>query len=309
MSRIKKLVSLCYAVYQNAGSLEELYLRSRKAMEENFPDLESEFIFVNDGSSDGSLEKLVQIKREANDQRIKIINFSRNFGQGAASLAGMKLATGDAIISLAADLQDPPEQCVEMIREWLTGGQIVICYRRSYQAPWLTRLTSKIAYRILLPDSPHGGFDFVLLDRKPLDALLSLDERNRFFQHDILDLGFSVRFLPYDKLERIHGKSQWSLVKRWNYFLTGYLNSTYVPLRIFSLFGLLFSAGSVTYAGMIVYSWYMHRTPFEGWAPIMVLLLLVGGLVMIMLGIIGEYIWRIFDEVKRRPMYFIKDIL
>jgi glycosyltransferase involved in cell wall biosynthesis len=309
MTSPKKSVSLCYAVYQNAGSLEELYLRSRKAIAENFPDLEVEFVFVNDGSTDGSLEQLKKIKERSGDKRIKIVNFSRNFGQVAAVTAGCEHASGDAAIALAADLQDPPEQCVVMIKEWLAGNEIVVSYRNRHDTPWLKAVTSKIAYRILLPRSPKGGFDFVLLGRPALNALLSLKERNRFFQHDILWLGFSVKFVPYDKLARLEGKSQWSHIKRWNYFLTGYLNSTYLPLRLFSFVGLIFAVASLAYSAAIVYAYFEHKVPFEGWAPLMILLLLIGGLIMMMLGIMGEYIWRIFDEVKRRPAYLVKEIL
>ncbi len=305
---LRRKVSLCFPVYQNAGSLEELYQRSREAMETNFPEMEFEFIFVNDGSTDGSLEELLAIKKRTEDDRVKIINFSRNFGAQAACIAAWAHATGDAAIVLAADLQDPPEQCVEMVKEWEKGNDIVISYRKSHGTSALKRLTSKIAYSILLPQSPHGGFDFVLFDRKALDALLSLTERNRFFQHDVLSLGFPLKFIPYNKLARKVGKSQFGHLKRWNYFLTGYLNATYMPIRFFSFVGLLFALASATYTGMIVYAYFAKKTPFEGWAPIMVLLLLIGGLIMIMLGLIGEYVWRIFDEVKKRPQYFIKDI-
>jgi glycosyltransferase involved in cell wall biosynthesis len=308
MIRSKQLVSLCFAVYQNAGSLEELYLRSRKAMEENFPDLELEFVFVNDGSTDGSLEELRHIKAKHGDKRIKIVSFSRNFGQVAAVMGGFEHSSGDAAIALAADLQDPPEQCVAMVKEWLAGNEIVVSYRKTHESSWLKGATSRLAYRVLLPQSPEGGFDFVLLGRQALNALLSLKDRNRFFQHDILWIGFSLKFLPYEKRARKCGKSQWSHLKRWNYFLTGYLNSTYFPLRLFSFIGLLFAVAAVCYAAAIVFAFFKHSVPFEGWAPLMILLLLIGGLIMIMLGIIGEYLWRTFDEVKKRPTFIVKEI-
>jgi glycosyltransferase involved in cell wall biosynthesis len=304
-----KKISLCFPVYQNAGSLDELYLRSRRALEGNFRNFDFEFVFVNDGSADSSLQELIRIKTENNDDRIKIIDFSRNFGQVAAILAGWKFATGDAVINLAADLQDPPEQCVNMVKEWIAGNEIVISYRKSHKSSGFKNITSFLAYKILLPQSPRGGFDFVLFGRKSLEAMLSLQDCNRFFQHDVLWLGFSVKFIPYDKLERKVGRSQWGHLKRFNYFLTGYLNSTYLPLRIFSVIGLLFSISSVVYSLLIIYAYLHKQTPFAGWAPIMILLLMVGGLIMIMLGIIGEYLWRIFEEVKRRPKFLINEII
>jgi dolichol-phosphate mannosyltransferase len=307
MSRIKKVVSLCYAVYQNAGSLEELYLRSRKAMEENFAELEVEFVFVNDGSTDGSLKELLALKSKHADDRIKIINFTRNFGQVAAILAGWAEAAGDAVINLAADLQDPPEQCVPMVREWLAGHDVVISYRRTHVSSELNKVTSKLAYRMLLPEIPDGGFDFTLLSRRAVQAMLQLRDRNRFYQHDVLWIGFDPVFLPYEKQERRKGRSQWGFLKRLNYFLTCYVNVSYTPLRLMALLGLAFAGAGVAYSFLIAYMFFQHRTPFEGWAPIMILLLIIGGLIMSMLGVIGEYLWRIFDEAKARPSYLVKE--
>jgi glycosyltransferase involved in cell wall biosynthesis len=304
-----KKVSLCYAVYQNAGSLEELYLRSRKAIEENFPDLEVEFIFVNDGSTDSSLEELKAIKSRNTDHRIKIISFARNFGQMAAILAGWRFATGDAVINLAADLQDPPEQCVPMIREWLGGKDIVISYRETHATSAINKVTSQIAYRIMIPEAPKGGFDFALLSRKALDAVLSIKDRNRFYQHDLLWVGFDRSFLPYQKSERKAGRSQYSFFKRFGNFMTGYINVSYTPLRAMTILGALFAAFGLIYAISIVHAYLIHAVPFEGWAPIMMFLLIIGGLIMAMLGIIGEYIWRIFDEVKARPTYIVKEVV
>lgn len=302
-----KKVSLCYAVYQNAGSLEELYLRSCQAMEHNFPDLDVEFLFVNDGSTDGSLEELRAIKAKHSDERIKIVSFSRNFGQVAAIQAGWAEATGDAVINLAADLQDPPEQCVPMIREWLGGRDVVISFRQSHVSSVVNKLTSKIAYRMLLPDVPDGGFDFTLLSRRAVDAMLKLTDRNRFYQHDVLWIGFNPVFIPYDKGERTKGRSQWNFLKRLNYFLTCYINVSYTPLRIMAMLGLLFAGAGVLYSLIIAWSYFRHQTPFQGWAPIMILLLVIGGLIMTMLGTIGEYLWRVFDESKRRPTYLIRE--
>jgi dolichol-phosphate mannosyltransferase len=303
-----KTISLCYAVYQNAGSLEELYLRSRNAIEENFPELECEFVFVNDGSTDGSLEELKAIKLHHADERIKIISFTRNFGQMAAIVAGWQHAAGDAAINLAADLQDPPEQCVPMIKEWLSGKNVVISYRDKHATSWFRILTSKIAYRTLLPHIPVGGFDFTLLSRRALEAMLKITERNRFYQYDVLWIGFSPVFIPYEKAPRKFGRSQYSFFERLAFFTMAYVNSSYSPLRLMATFGVFFALAGFSYAAVIVYAWLMHRTPFEGWAPIMVLMLVMGGFIMIMLGILGEYLWRVLDESKRRPFFLVKDV-
>jgi len=185
----------------------------------------------------------------------------------------------------------------------------VISFRKSHSSSLLNRITSKIAYRMLLPDVPDGGFDFTLLSRRAVDAILKLRDRNRFYQHDVLWIGFNPVFIPYDKVERVEGRSQWSFVKRLNYFLTCYVNVSYTPLRLMALLGAAFASSGLLYSLLIIYLYFMHRTPFEGWAPIMILLLIIGGSIMAMLGMIGEYLWRVFDETKRRPTYLIKERL
>lgn len=302
-------VSLCYAVYQNAETLPSLLQRSIAVMNENFPDLQHEYVFVDDGSTDASLRVLVDLKQQLGDDRIVIVSFTRNFGQVAAIAAGWEYATGDAVINLAADLQDPPEQCVPMIREWLSGADIVISYRRTHATTLLNRLTSRIAYRLLTKGVPDGGFDFTLLSRRALAHMLTLCDRNRFYQHDILWLGYAPVFLPYDKQERPSGRSAWSFVKRLNYFLTGYFNISYFPLRAMSFLGAFVSFLGFAYTGIIIYTYFVHSTPFQGWAPLMVVQLVIGGLLMMMLGTVGEYIWRIFAEVKARPRYLVRDVL
>lgn len=277
-------------------------------LEANFPQLDYEFIFVNDGSTDGSLEILKAIKSRHSDEHIKIVSFARNFGQMAAIMAGWRFASGDAVINLAADLQDPPEQCVSMIREWLGGKDIVISYRESHATTLINKITSYIAYRLMLPESPKGGFDFALLSRKALDAVLTIKDRNRFYQHDLLWVGFERAFLPYEKAERKAGSSQYNFLKRFGNFLTGYINVSYVPLRAMTILGGVFAAFGLVYGSSIIYAYFMHAVPFQGWAPIMMFLLIIGGLIMIMLGVIGEYIWRIFDEVKARPTYIVNEV-
>jgi len=301
-----KLVTICFAVYNNEGALGILYRKTVEQIEKHFPGLNFELLFINDGSKDGSLQELVSLKESTKDDRLKIISFSRNFGQMAAIVAGWREAKGDAVINMAADLQDPPEQCMEMIREWEAGSDVVISYRRSHKTSWLNRITSRAFYRALLPTVPAGGFDFTLLSRPAMDAVNSIKERNSFYQYDILWVGFKVKFIPYDKLERTIGKSQYNFLKRLGNFSTAFFNVSYLPLRAMSFIGMAFSIAGFVYAATIVYTYLMHATPFQGWAPIMILLLIIGGLIMLMLGILGEYIWRIFDEVKGRPTYLIQ---
>lgn len=301
------LISVCFAVYQNEGALTILYNRMVKVLELNFAHHNFELLFVNDGSKDNSLHELLELRKKTGDERIKIISFSRNFGQMAAILAGWHYAKGDAVINMAADLQDPPEQCIPMIQEWEKGSDIVISYRKTHGTSVINKLTSRIAYKLILPNGPTGGFDFALLGRNAMDAINSFKERNRFYQYDILWAGFNVKFIPYEKRDRTIGKSQYNFVRRFGNFMIAFISVSYLPLRLMTLLGFSFAFAGFIYSLAIVNAYFRHGTPFEGWAPIMILLLIIGGLIMVMLGVLGEYIWRIYDEVKHRPNYIIKE--
>tara|TARA_B110001452_G_C15240585_1_gene429539 strand:- start:201 stop:1115 length:915 start_codon:yes stop_codon:yes gene_type:complete len=299
------LISICFAVYENEGSLQPLYNKILSELSENFPDDDYELIFVNDGSKDNSLSVLKELNSK--DLNVKIISFSRNFGQMAAILAGWHYAKGDVVINMAADLQDPPSQCIKMLKEWKKGSDIVVSYRESHKTSLRKKMSSRLFYKLLLPNVPPGGFDFTLIDNKVLKYINNLKERNRFYQYDILWAGYNLKFIPYDKLERTIGKSQYTFLKRFNNFYSAFLNVSYLPLRVLSFIGLLVSISGFIYAINIVYAFYMHDTPFQGWAPIMIITLLLSGLMMLMLGVLGEYIWRILDEVKQRPHYLVNE--
>ena len=299
------LISICFAVYQNEGALTILHDKIVGELETNFPDDDYELIFVNDGSKDGSLKELKALR--AKNPKLKVISFSRNFGQMAAILAGWKYAQGDLVINMAADLQDPPEQCVKMIHEWKKGSEIVISYRQSHVTSFRKKVTSRLFYKLLLPNVPPGGFDFALLDKKVMQYINQLKERNRFYQYDILWAGYNVKFIPYDKVERTIGKSQYNFFKRFNNFYSAFLNVSYLPLRFLTVAGLLVAFSGLIYTISIVYAYFVNQTPFEGWAPLMILLLFLGGGIMLMLGILGEYIWRILDEIKERPHYLVQE--
>lgn len=304
-----KKISVVIPVYNNEGSLKILYDRLVSTIKGYNNAFTYELIFINDGSKDKSFSVLKTIQE--GDPSVVLINFSRNFGQMAGILAGWKYATGDAVINISADLQDPPEQIEKMLREWENNNEIVINYRESRDDEVSSALTSKLAYKLFrysLPNLPPGGFDYALLDRKAMDAINSITEKNRFYQGDILWIGFTIKYLPYIRQKREHGKSAYNFVKRFGNFMSAFLNVSYFPIRLMSFIGFLTATTGFIYSLTILFAYYFHKTPFQGWAPIMMILLIVGGLIMIMLGIIGEYIWRIYDEVKYKPNYIIKDI-
>lgn len=305
----KPLISFVIPVFRNEGSIKITWSKIVDLFKVKLIQLEVEFVLVNDGSDDGSWKEICSIA--ANDSRVKALSFSRNFGQVPAMIAGARHASGDAAVIMSADLQDPVELIDDMINAWHEGkSDIVICYRTDREDSVPAKITSAIFYRFMKianPKMPEGGFDFVLLDRKPLDVFASIDERNRFFQGDILWMGFNIKFLPYKRLKRKIGKSQWSFSKKLKYFIDGSLNTSYIPIRFMSMFGITTALIGFIYALFVVYARLINKVPFKGYAPIVILLLIIGGLIMIMLGIIGEYVWRVYDEARKRPVYIVKE--
>lgn len=301
-------VSIVVAVYHNEGAISKTHERIQAVFSNELARHEYELIFVDDGSKDGSLREILDLRQK--DPRIKAITFTRNFGQVAAMLAGFKEATGDAVINISADLQDPVELIPQMVEKWEGGSEIVVCYRTDRSDSLFARLSSRMAYGVLrlsLPQIPPGGFDVVLMDRTVLDAFNAIDVRHRFFQGDVLWAGYRTSFIPYARQKRTIGRSQYSFGKKLKIFLDAVLDASYLPIRFISLVGLITAGLGLLYSASIVYSWLRGETPFVGWAPIMIAILLVGGLIMVMLGVIGEYVWRINEEVRKRPNYVVRD--
>ena len=307
---VRRKISIVVAVYQNEGSLTSTHSQISALFDGPMQGHEMEMIFVNDGSTDGSLEELRRIHES--DPRVKVIAFTRNFGQMAAMLAGFAEATGDAVINISADLQDPVDLIPEMVAQWQGGTEIVVCYRTNRSDPMSAKVFSYLAYSILrlgVPQIPRGGFDYVLMDRVAMDQFNAIDTRHRFFQGDLLWSGYRTSFIPYERRKRTVGRSQYNFTKKLKNFTDAILDSSYLPIRAISLLGIFTSFLGVLYALSILFAWAKGATPFEGWAPLMLVILIVGGTIMVMLGVIGEYVWRINEEVRKRPNYIIRQRL
>lgn len=303
-----RVLSIVVAVYHNEGSLKQTHAELSDLFKGPLSDFRLELIFVDDGSTDGSLAELHEIR--ANDPNVKVITFTRNFGQMAAMLAGFEATTGQAVVNISADLQDPVELIPEMVKKWQAGSEIVICYRTKRSDPFTSRIFSRLAYDVLrraVPQIPKGGFDYVLMDRVSMDQFNSMDKRHRFFQGDLLWPGFSTSFIPYERRERKFGRSQYSFAKKLKNFMDAFLDASFLPIRAISVVGIVTFLLGVLYSITVVLAWATGNTPFEGWAPLMIAILMIGGVIMLMLGIIGEYVWRINEEVRKRPNYVIRD--
>lgn len=301
-------ISFVIAVYRNQTALQRTYEKIRSVFVEALAKYDYEVVFVDDGSDDNSLQEILEIRKM--DPCVKAITFTRNFGQMAAMLAGLQQASGDAVINISADLQDPVELIPQMVEKWSEGAEVVICHRVERSDTLGSKLFSRLAYGALrwsIPQMPSGGFDFVLIDRKPLDLFNSIDVRNRFFQGDLMWMGYRISFIPYVRLKRTIGRSQYNFTKKLKNFLDAFLDASFLSIRFISLTGMITSILGVLYSITIIINWIIGNDPFTGWSPIMIAILFVGGLIMVMLGVIGEYVWRIYDEVRKKPNYVIRD--
>jgi dolichol-phosphate mannosyltransferase len=271
-----------------------------------------EVIFVDDGSGDGSLGELFDIQKKYPDI-VKIIKLTRNFGQANALLAGFSHAKGRCVVALSADGQDPPNLINEMLHaHFVENYEVVVCTRAARDESFYRLITSKIFYTLIrhlaFPDMPTGGFDYFLLGRRALTALLRNIDKHPFFQGEVLWPGFKIKFIGYIRQKRLVGKSRWTLGKKITYFLDGLMSYSFAPIRLLSLIGAIIALVGFIYAAFIFLSKLLWNNLITGWAPLMIVILVVGGFQMLMLGIIGEYLWRTLSQVRNRDFYIIDEI-
>lgn len=300
-------ISIVVPVYYNAPSLpslaEELNALAGRLVRHAF-----EFIFVDDGSGDDSFSVIQNLAKT--DPRIKAVRLVRNFGSNAAILAGLSQATGECAAFIAADLQDPPESLDSMIAQWESGSKMVLAIRKDRTGdPLPTRLFARLfnfmfSHFIFNGYSPEG-VGFFLIDRQIVEAVLHCDERNAHLIGLLLWLGFPYTTVQYDRAQRPHGESRWTFRRKVNYFIDAFAGFSYLPLRISSVVGLLLAMVGGIYAFVVLVARFMGNIPVEGWSAMMIVFLVVSGVQLVMLGVIGEYLWRILDVARRRPSFLI----
>jgi len=301
----KDLVSFVIPVYNEEDVLPQLFERMDALL--GRLDADSEVILVNDGSADRSLQ---MIRAKAADPHYHVVDLSRNFGHQIAITAGIDRARGDAIIIMDADLQDPPEVAIDLIRAWREGAEVVAARRRRRAGEtWFKRASAKMFYRLMSRLSPvrfpQDVGDFRLIDRKVADALRSMNERNRYFRGMVSWVGFRQAEVLYDRQERAAGTSKYSLRAMVMLASNGILGFSEVPLRMALWFGLGVSMVSFIAVLWVLLGALLGGEMASGWASTMIMLSFLSGVQLLTVGVVGLYVGRIYNEVKGRPLYFV----
>ncbi len=301
-------ISVVIPLYNEEKNIDYLFERLIKILDQLKTTYE--IICVNDGSQDETLDCL--IKYHQTQSQIKVINLSRNFGKEIALTAGIDYARGQAVIPIDADLQDPPELIQELVAKWREGYDVVYATRRSRQGEsWLKRFTADSFYKTISKMSriplPHNTGDFRLLDRKAVEAVKQMPERTRFMKGLFTWVGFKQTSIMFDRQPRFQGNTTWNYWKLWNFALDGITSFSSLPLKVWSYIGLSVSFMSLIYASFLIVRTLIFGIDVPGYASLMVAVLFLGGIQLITLGIMGEYLGRVYEEVKGRPLYFVRE--
>ena len=305
----KKILSIVSPVYNEAENLGEFYSRVINATDNL--NLEIEIIYINDGSQDSTIDIIT--KQRQIDNRITIIDLSRNFGKEIALTAGLDYSSGDAVIVIDADLQDPPELIPKLVEKWREGYDVVNAKRIKRKGEsLLKKVMSYIYYRLLFYLSdinvPRDTGDFRLLNKNALDALLKLREKHRYMKGLFVWVGFKQKEIEYEREARFKGKTKWGFFSLFNLAFDGLTSFSIMPLRLASTIGFLSALIGFFYGAVIVFKTLFFHEPVTGFTSLVVLITFFGGIQLLSIGIIGEYIGRIFNETKNRPLYVVKNI-
>lgn len=304
-----KKVTILIPCYNEEPSLPFLYEALHNLMEE-CSDYEWELLFINDGSRDNTLQVIKQLR--SRDNRVCYIDLSRNFGKEAAMLAGFDYATGDCIVIIDADLQHPPTLIPEMIALWEQGYDDVYAKRRDRgEESWLRKRLSLLFYRLLQHTTrieilPNVG-DFRLLDKRCIEVLRQLRETERYTKGMFCWIGFNKKEILFDQCDRVAGKSSWKLSSLFNLAIEGITSFTTSPLRISTILGFFISIFAFLYMLFVIIKTFVYGEEVQGFPTLLITILFLGGIQLVSIGIIGEYIGRIFNETKNRPVYIVKE--
>jgi glycosyltransferase involved in cell wall biosynthesis len=304
-----RLLSVVVPVFNEEAVIEEFNRRILAVLRE-LP-FASELVYVNDGSADGTAGILRSLARQSG--HVALIDLSRNFGKEAAMTAGLDHASGDAVVIIDADLQDPPELIPELVRMYGTGEYDVIYAQRKSRSgdPLLKKASAHLFYRVIGRLTgfriPRDTGDFRLMGRQAVDALRTLREHHRFMKGLFAWIGFRQGALVYDRDPRFAGASKFNYWRLWNFSLEGITSFTTAPLKVASYVGLVTFVGAALYGIGIIVSTIVLGNPVPGYPSLLVVVLFLGGLQLLTLGMMGEYLGRVFNETKQRPLYFVRE--
>lgn len=307
---MKKTISYIFPIYNESENISLLY-ETISSVVASLKKYHIELVFVNDGSKDNSIDLLLNLAKH--DDRMVVVDFARNFGHQIAVTAGIDAASGDALIIMDSDMQDPPKVSLELIKEWEAGNNVVYAQRRTRKDTPFKRLTAHIYYRMLhsLADIniPRNTGDFRLIDRRVADELQKYPEHNRFLRGMISHIGFTQKAVLFDRDERHAGETGYPLRKMIKFAADGIIGFSSAPLKLISRLGYIMASLSVI---AILYALciklFLPQYAVEGWTFIVISIFLVGGIQLTMLGVLGSYIGRIYTEVQGRPLYAVRSI-
>lgn len=304
------VISLVVPVFNEEGVIDAFCARVIPTLEQISPDWE--IVFVNDGSRDGTVAAVA--RQHQAEPRIALVSLSRNFGKEIAMTAGLDAARGEAVVIIDVDLQDPPEVIPELVAKWRDGNDVVFARRLEREGEtFLKRLTAYGFYRALnaIADRPIPADvgDFRLMSRRAVDALLRLRERHRFMKGLYSWIGFRQAEVPYVRAPRAAGTSKFNYWRLWNFSIEGFTSFSIRPLQAASYFGFAIAVLSVIYGTFMIIRTLLYGNPVAGYPSLLVIVLFLGGVQLISLGVIGEYLGRVFNETKQRPLYLVADLL
>ncbi len=313
MSQIAQpLISLVVPCYNEQEVIGLCFSRIQESIAPLTHDYRFEIVFINDGSKDNTLSLLHELKSDL--ASIQVVNLSRNFGKESAMTAGIDNAQGDAVIVLDADLQDPPELIKDLLALWKAENADVVYGQRISRSgeTWFKKFSAHAFYRVInfisRVDIPVNTGDFRLMNRRAVDSLKTLREHHRFMKGLFAWIGYKQIPLRYHRAPRAAGRTKWDYLKLWNFSLEGITGFSMTPLRMASFFGLLIAAFSFLFGATIIIRTIILGSDVPGYASLMVMITFLSGIQLVSIGILGEYIGRIFNETKHRPLYLIEDI-
>lgn len=302
-------ISIIIPVYYNADTLMLLY----KDMEEKILDQlgDYEIVMVDDGSGDESFSVMQQI-RDLDPQHVKLVKLSRNFGEHAAILAGLSQCTGDCAVTKQADLQEDSTLILQMYDSWKRGNKVVLAVREERDESAIKKFFANLYYTIVRKcidkNMPKGGFDCYLLDRQVIKVLEMLDEKNSALTLQVLWVGFKTEKIYFHRKDREVGESRWTFSKKFKLVMDSMMSFSYFPIRFMSGVGVFFAILSFLWIIEVIIEYFVVGTPIRGWSSLVCLVLLATGLILLMLGMIGEYVWRALDASRNRPPYIIDEV-